>query len=195
MVRFQNVKRTNDDFTKHHCLVYRTFIKIKVRATTYSFLLYSRHVQQTFIKDRPVLVNSGFIHTCTWNSVVYTKICCNVQHRILRRNTVWNKVVYLCFVCLPRVQRVEGFLQQRPEGCQVSATSCPVVAVPTHLLLHSPTCSHPTPLFHTGIDPPTPALLHLQSSCSSLSYKYSVRSACKLRARRTEYKSVFFHTT
>ncbi len=24
---------------------------------------------------------------------------------------------------------------------------------------------------------------------------YSVRSACKLRARRTEYKSVFFHTT
>jgi hypothetical protein len=53
-------------------------------------------------------------------------------------------------VCLPRVQRVEGILQQRPEGCQVFATSCPVVAVPTHLLLHSPTCSHPTPLFHTG---------------------------------------------
>jgi hypothetical protein len=24
---------------------------------------------------------------------------------------------------------------------------------------------------------------------------YIVRSACKLRARRTEYKSVFFHTT
>ncbi len=24
---------------------------------------------------------------------------------------------------------------------------------------------------------------------------YYVRSACKLRARRTEYKSVFFHTT
>jgi hypothetical protein len=28
-----------------------------------------------------------------------------------------------------------------------------------------------------------------------LYYMYIVRSACKLRARRTEYKSVFFHTT
>ncbi len=30
---------------------------------------------------------------------------------------------------------------------------------------------------------------------SKIKFIYTVRSACKLRARRTEYKSVFFHTT
>ena len=39
--------------------------------------------------------------------------------------------------------------------------------------------------------PPTPSPPHLYFP----HLLYTVRSACKLRARRTEYKSVFFHTT
>ncbi len=61
------------------------------------------------------------------------------------------------------------------------------------IISHSTLCISSPPVHLVPSPTPAPALSSDPIPCTFLlTFAYTVRSACKLRARRTEYKSVFF---